>query len=87
MTDLDTSLVDALTESICKDTPISKSFANAVSIMKIDITAAADRMTQMRQFEKKLEELPRPTRRLSLYRLIRKVLADDRPNTKKPPHK
>jgi hypothetical protein len=82
MTPVDTALVDACIETLVKDTPITRTFSNAISIMKIDIGETTDRQAQIRQLEDKLESMSRPEKRLSLLKLIRKLMLAEPEATK-----
>ena len=77
MTDIDTALLDALTEAICNDTPIARAFTNACSSMKLEAAAINERMSQLRLMMNKVTSLPRPARRLAYYRLVKKLISED----------
>jgi hypothetical protein len=78
MTDIDTALLDGLIDSIVTDTPITRTFSAACSMMSLEVGSTNDRSQQLRQMMAKLVEMPRPARRLALMRLAKKLLSDDR---------
>jgi hypothetical protein len=74
----DTALIDACVECLVNGCTLQQAFSNSAALMSLPPVDIADRMGQVRTMSTKLVELSRPERRLSLLKLIRKLMSDEK---------